>query len=103
MNRRGDVRWLCVTETDLDTLDTLDNYRRKVAALEMELAELRHQIDRLGSDDEVLPSSAADQSEMTSSTNLYVFDEGDDEAKAFDAFYRAYDGIHAKTRKFLLG
>lgn len=32
-----------------------------------------------------------------------VFDDDDDGARAFDEFYRAYDEVHVKTRKFLLG
>ena len=73
---------------------TLDEYRRKVAALEAELDDLRQQIDRL--DDEDLGRAEAP-------VNVYVFDDDDEEARAFDDFYRAYDRKHAKTRRFLLG
>ncbi len=34
--------------------------------------------------------------------NIYVLNDNDAEAKAFDAFYGAYDEVHDKTRKFLL-
>lgn len=72
---------------------TLDEYRRKVANLESELQELRRLIERLD-DEPAAPAPAV---------NVYVFDDDDEEARAFDAFYRAYDGSHAKTRRFLLG
>ena len=35
--------------------------------------------------------------------NVYVFDDDDAAARAFDEFYQAYDTGHAKTREFLLG
>ena len=75
------------------TLHTIEDYKRKVAALEMELSELRRRIDDLDESDD----------DVGSGDNVYVFDDDDDEARAFDDFYRAYDGTHAKTRRFLLG
>ena len=35
-------------------------------------------------------------------SNIYVFDDDDEAAQAFDEFYNAYDKVHAKTRSFLL-
>jgi len=35
--------------------------------------------------------------------NIYVFDDDDDEAQAFDDFYNTYDKGHVRTRRFLLG
>lgn len=70
----------------------IDELRREVRRL----AEVRDQLihDRRHSSDSVPP--AGDR-------NIYVFDDDDEEARAFDDFYRAYDEVHVKTRKFLLG
>jgi hypothetical protein len=65
--------------------------RSEASALETEIAELRRQVDQLTA-----------VGEQVEAVNVYVFDDEDAEAKAFDEFYRAYDEVHAKTRSFLL-
>jgi len=35
--------------------------------------------------------------------NIYVFGDDDPDARAFDEFYGAYDEVHARIRRFLLG
>lgn len=60
-----------------------------VTALEHEITELRRRLDRL----------TAVRDELVS---IYVFDDEDDDARAFDDFYGAYDEVHAKIRSFLL-
>lgn len=47
--------------------------------------------------------AAREMARETDRDNIYVFADDDDEARAFDDFYGAYDEGHAKTRKFLLG
>jgi hypothetical protein len=62
---------------------------RSFESLEAEICALRRQLDRL----------TAVRDELV---NIYVFDDQDDDARAFDDFYGAYDEVHAKTRRFLL-
>jgi len=49
-----------------------------------------------------LSDPSARPSPKFSDSNIYVFDDDDETAQAFDAFYNAYDKVHAKTRSFLL-
>lgn len=77
--------------------EVIARYRRQVEALELELVELRELIDRLVNED----TAAAGRDPFTASA--FALSDDDDEARAFDAFYHAYDGSHAKTRRFLLG
>lgn len=76
------------------------------AKLLQEISELRAEVERLtGVRDRLLLSSGAPPPDVLASApaSEYATDEDTDEARAFDAFYHAYDGVHAKTRKFLLG
>jgi hypothetical protein len=68
----------------------MESTARTVEALEAEIDKLRRQLDRL----------TAVRDELIS---IYVFNDDDDEARAFDQFYAVYDDVHAKTRSFLLG
>lgn len=70
----------------------MENLQDTAIALKAEIAELQDEVNRL----------AVERRRLASSDNVYVLDDDDDEARAFDAFYRAYDEGHAKTRKFLL-
>jgi hypothetical protein len=65
-----------------------------------ETAALRTEIDALR---ETLAEITATLDRPEPDDNIYVFDDDDDEARAFDEFYRAYDEAHAKKRRFLLG
>lgn len=64
------------------------------ASLQLEIDELRREVRRLRASNNGPPSDDGD---------VYASDDDDEEARAFDDFYRAYDEIHDKTRKFLLG
>lgn len=88
--------------------------RRNPTALRREIAELRNQVDELTTQRDRLLRNVASAERVTNwlhapegedgeEPNIYVLDDDDAEARAFDDFYRAYDDGHAKTRKFLLG
>ncbi|MFV0260415.1 MAG: hypothetical protein ACK5PP_18435 [Acidimicrobiales bacterium] len=94
-DRRDDIEVTAGPAEDDGELIT--HYRLQVEALELELAELRELIDRMVVDDTVV----AGRGPFTPSA--FALSDDDDEARAFDAFYHAYDGSHAKTRRFLLG
>ena len=80
--------------------------------LHLELDQLRREVDRLTAiRDGLAPQSAEPATPAHRSTDARlvnpaescVFEDDDDDALAFDEFYRAYDEVHVKTRKFLLG
>lgn len=80
--------------------------RKEIADLRREVADLTEVRDRLRSELGLADGPAPRKtpaSPGSTAANVYVLDDDADEAKAFDAFYRAYDEVHAKTRKFLLG
>ena len=88
--------------------------RRTPTALRREIAELRNQVDELTTQRDRLLRNVASAERVTNwlndaghddgeDPNIYVLDDDDAEARAFDDFYQAYDDGHAKTRKFLLG
>lgn len=93
--------------------------RREIARLEGEVAELTAARNRLRSEIDLQAVRGASHpaarpprlteplirsTEMSVSDDcVYVLDDDTDEARAFDDFYRAYDEVHVKTRKFLLG
>lgn len=83
-----------------------------------EIHELRREVDRLTSGREERRSTGeigtlvavgahqccrSEDVTVDDRSESYVFDDDDDGAQAFDEFYRAYDEVHVKTRKFLLG
>ncbi|MGF1596618.1 MAG: hypothetical protein ACFCVK_06755 [Acidimicrobiales bacterium] len=84
-------------------------HKPSTLALEAEIALLRQEVDRLSTDADDTPGHGAvvtidtdDALDDGDRANIYVFDDDDEEARAFDEFYRAYDEVHAKTREFLL-
>jgi len=80
------------------------NTNPEAASLQAEIAELRREVSRLSEVRDRLHRAAhSSDSAIPTTDNIYVFDDEDVEARAFDDFYRAYDEVHAKTRKFLLG
>ena len=106
----------------------MKNARRTPSALRRQIADLQDEVEALTARRDRLLRSVA-QVERSSSSwasaqpldahgdsvdapddsvdahgdRVYVLDDDDAEARAFDDFYRAYDDGHAKTRKFLLG
>jgi hypothetical protein len=76
-------------EYDTAERDTAERDTDHSASIEAEIAQLRRELDRL----------TAIRDELV---NIYVFDDADVEARAFDQFYNAYDEVHVKTRRFLL-
>ena len=82
--------------------DEMEALRREVASLRQELDRLHHlqaQLEMMDDDDFRIGGDV----EVHQPGNVYVFRDDADEAVAFDEFYTAYDEVHAKTRKFLLG
>jgi hypothetical protein len=82
--------------------DEMEALRREITSLRQELDRLHHlqgQLEMMD-DDDFTPGL---DPEVHQPGNVYVFRDDADEAVAFDEFYTAYDEVHAKTRKFLLG
>ncbi|MCP3987531.1 MAG: hypothetical protein GY724_00520 [Actinomycetia bacterium] len=80
--------------------DEMEALRREIAVLRQELDRLHHLQNQLETmDDEDFDRDLR----VHEQGNIYVYRDDADEAVAFDEFYTAYDEIHAKTRKFLLG
>jgi hypothetical protein len=73
----------------------VEHHQDETAALRTEIEELRRTLADVTSNKRHLRAVPDD--------NIYVFDDDDDEARAFDEFYRAYDELHAKKRRFLPG
>lgn len=82
----------------------MSDIRDETTQLKTEIAYLRQELARVSGEIRLTESDTrAGGSQPLDGSNLYVFDEDDEEAKAFDEFYRTHDEVHAKTRRFLLG
>jgi hypothetical protein len=73
------------------------------AALKREIEELRRTLADVTAGRSAGGVGIATRPGDTGGDNIYVFDDDDEAARAFDEFYRAYDELHAKKRRFLLG
>jgi len=94
-------RDIITTGTDLAVL------QEQIAGLRQEIDELTELRNRMSGDEPVERRRGGGTSILSDDDdggeNVYVWGEDSDEAQAFDEFYKAYDEVHAKTRRFLLG
>lgn len=79
--------------------------RTEITDLRREVEQLTQTRDRLRAEQALFGRGTAETTtsqDSTSRDTVYVLHDDTEEARAFDEFYRAYDEVHVKTRKFLL-